>query len=86
MELGLRGKVAVVTGGTEGIGRATALRLAQEGAHVAICARRQEPLDKVVAELRKHDSKALAVAADMSRAADIERNPPSPSGIGAVTW
>jgi NAD(P)-dependent dehydrogenase (short-subunit alcohol dehydrogenase family) len=73
VELGLKGKVAVVTGGTEGIGRATALRLAREGAHVAICARRQEQLDKAVAELRKHDSKALAVTADMSKAADIER-------------
>ena len=43
--MGLKGKVAVVTGATEGIGRATALKLAQEGAKVAICARRQEPLD-----------------------------------------
>jgi len=73
LELGLEGKVAVVTGGTEGIGRATALRLAREGAHVAICARRQELLDQAAAELRKHDPTALAVAADMSKAADIER-------------
>lgn len=73
MELGLKGKVAVVTGGTEGIGRATALRLAQEGARVAICARRQELLDQTAAELRKLGADALAVAADMSKAADIER-------------
>ena len=75
MELGLKGKVAVVTGGTEGIGRATALRLAQEGAQVAICARRQEMLDKTAAEIRKHGGEALAVAADMSKAADVERLP-----------
>ena len=40
MELGLKGKVAAVTGCSEGIGRATVLRLAQEGAKVALCARR----------------------------------------------
>src|SRR5437868_15360045 len=73
VELGLKGKVAVVTGGTEGIGRATALRLAQEGAHVAICARRQELLDKVVAEIQKFGVQALATSADMSKAADVER-------------
>jgi NAD(P)-dependent dehydrogenase (short-subunit alcohol dehydrogenase family) len=73
VELGLKGKVAAVTGGTDGIGRATALRLAQEGAKVAICARRQEPLDKTAAEIRKAGVEALAVAADMSKAADVER-------------
>ncbi|MBI3044833.1 MAG: SDR family oxidoreductase [Betaproteobacteria bacterium] len=73
MELGLKGKVAAVTGGTDGIGRATALRLAQEGASVAICARRQEPLDRTAAEIRKAGAEALAVSADMSKAADIER-------------
>jgi len=73
VELGLKGKVAVVTGGTEGIGRATALRLAQEGARVAICARRQEMLDKTAAEIKKLGADALAVAADMSKAPDIER-------------
>ena len=40
LDLGLTGKVAIVTGGSEGLGRATALRLAAEGAHVVICARR----------------------------------------------
>jgi len=73
VELGLKDKVAVVTGGTEGIGRATALRLAREGARVAICARRQEMLDKTVVEIKKLGADALAVAADMSKAADVER-------------
>ncbi|MGH8702227.1 MAG: SDR family NAD(P)-dependent oxidoreductase [Burkholderiales bacterium] len=73
MELGLKGKVAVITGGTDGIGRATALRLAQEGARVAICARRQEMLDKTAAELGNIGADALAVAADVSKAEDIER-------------
>ena len=73
MDLGLKGKVAVVTGGTEGIGKATALKLAQEGAKVAICARRTELLDKAAEEIRKTGAEVLAVAADMSKAADIER-------------
>jgi NAD(P)-dependent dehydrogenase (short-subunit alcohol dehydrogenase family) len=73
VELGLKGKVAVVTGATEGIGRATALKLGKEGAKIAICARRQEPLDKTAAEIRKAGGDVLAVSADMSKVADIER-------------
>jgi NAD(P)-dependent dehydrogenase (short-subunit alcohol dehydrogenase family) len=73
VELGLKGKVAVVTGGSEGIGKATALRLAEEGAHVAICARRKEPLDNVAADIQKFGVQGLAVAADMSKAEDVER-------------
>jgi NAD(P)-dependent dehydrogenase (short-subunit alcohol dehydrogenase family) len=73
VELGLKGKVAVVTGGTEGIGRATAMRLAQEGAKVAICARGQDKLDRTAAELKQAGADVLAVSADMSKAADIDR-------------
>ena len=73
MDLGLKGKVAVVTGGTQGIGRATALKLAQEGANVAICARTQEAVDATAAEIQKAGGQALGVAADMSKPADIER-------------
>jgi 3-oxoacyl-[acyl-carrier protein] reductase len=73
MDLGLKSKIAVVTGGSEGIGKATVLRLAQEGAHVALCGRRQEPLDKVASEAQKHGVQTLAMAADMSKAADVER-------------
>ena len=73
MDLGLTGKVAVITGGTEGIGKATALKLAQEGASIAICARRQALLDQTAAEIGKTGAAVLALAADMSKAADIER-------------
>ena len=45
MELQLKGKTALVTGGSEGIGKGIALALAKEGVDVAICARRMEPLE-----------------------------------------
>jgi 3-oxoacyl-[acyl-carrier protein] reductase len=73
MELGLKGKVAIITGGTEGIGKAAALTLAREGAKVAICARRKALLDATAAEITKAGGEALAVVADMSKAADCER-------------
>jgi len=73
MELGLKGKVALITGGTEGIGKATALTLAREGAKVAICARRKALLDVTAAEITKAGGEALAVVADMSKAADCAR-------------
>lgn len=47
----MNGKVVIVTGGSDGIGKATAFRLAQEGAHVVITARRPEPLAAAVAEI-----------------------------------
>ncbi|HKA38875.1 MAG TPA: SDR family oxidoreductase [Burkholderiales bacterium] len=73
MELGLKGRIAVVTGASDGIGRATALRFAREGADIAICARRQEPLDQAAAEIRKAGAQVLALSADMSKKADIDR-------------
>jgi 3-oxoacyl-[acyl-carrier protein] reductase len=73
MEFGLKGKVAIVTGGTEGIGKATALTLAREGAKVAICARGQPLLDAVAAEITKAGGEVLALSADMGKAADVER-------------
>jgi NAD(P)-dependent dehydrogenase (short-subunit alcohol dehydrogenase family) len=73
VELGLKGKVAVVTGGTQGIGKATALRLAREGASVAICARTKEAVDATAGEIQKAGGQALGVQADMSKPADIER-------------
>jgi len=73
MELNLKGKVAAITGGSEGIGRATALRLAELGAKIAICARRAEVLEKTAAEIRKTGADALTVIADASKAGELER-------------
>lgn len=73
MDLGLRGKVAIVTGGSKGIGRATALALALEGADVSICARGVEDLEDAATEIRaKAGRKVLAVRADMTAAEDIQ--------------
>ena len=51
MDLGLRDKVALVTAGSKGLGKAIALRLAQEGARIAICARNETPLREAAAEI-----------------------------------
>lgn len=73
MDLHLHNKVAIVTGGSRGIGRAIALGLADEGCHVAICARAEEALRQAEGELRARGVEALGVVADVTRAEDIER-------------
>ncbi len=73
MNLNLKGKVAAVTGGSEGIGRATALRLAELGAAVAICARRAEIMEKCAAEIRAAGGKVMTCMADATRAEDMKR-------------
>ena len=67
MDLGVEGKVAIVTGGTHGIGRAAAERLSAEGALVAIVSRTQEDLDRVSAEISASSgNEVIGVAADVS--------------------
>ena len=73
MDLGLRGKVAAVTGGSDGIGKATAMRLAQEGASVAICARRAEVLQQAADAIAAAGGSVLAVVADVTNPADCQR-------------
>ena len=74
MDLGLAGSVAVVTGGSKGIGRATAETLSQEGCDVAIIARDSERLEKAAAEIEASTGRAvLAATGDMSRFEDAQR-------------
>jgi 3-oxoacyl-[acyl-carrier protein] reductase len=73
METGLRGKVAMVSGASKGIGRAVAAQLATEGAHLSLCARSVPPLQGVAGELEgKHGVSCLACPGDLSRAEDIQ--------------
>ncbi len=66
-------KVALITGGSAGLGFALAERLAHEGARVAIAARGEEPLGRAAAALSRSGGEVLPVAADMTQDADVER-------------
>lgn len=71
MDLKLEGRTAAVTGGSAGIGRAIALSLAQEGVDVAICARRQAPLEEAAADIAKRTNrKVVPIVADLTRTED----------------
>lgn len=70
---GLRDSVCVVTGGGSGIGRAIALRLADEGARVAVLDRNLTGAEDTVAQANGMGAEAIAVEVDTSQAADVER-------------
>lgn len=73
MELGLKGRTALITGGSKGIGRAIARGLAREGVNVVLLARGQELLDKTADEIRKESGvTVLAAAADITKADQID--------------
>ena len=68
MDLGLEGKVALVTGGSDGIGKAAAHRLATEGARVTICARRPDVLEQAAADIRASTGgEVAAIPADVTK-------------------
>jgi NAD(P)-dependent dehydrogenase (short-subunit alcohol dehydrogenase family) len=67
MDLGLQGRVAIVTGGSKGIGRACAVALAAEGCRLALCARSADALELAAEELRAKGAEVLTVAADLSQ-------------------
>ncbi|MBA2671408.1 MAG: SDR family oxidoreductase [Gemmatimonadetes bacterium] len=69
--MSLKGKVAVITGGGSGIGRATALRLAADGARVAVLGRTADELDKVVSEVEGKGGGAMAGTADIAKPEEI---------------
>ena len=71
LDLGLTGKVAIITGGSEGLGRASAQRLAAEGARVAICARRADVLEGAAEGIRKAGGQVLAKPVDVTKSDQI---------------
>lgn len=72
MNLRLRGKFALVTGGSHGIGRSIALTLASEGCSMAICARDKSRIDEVTREIRSKGVNAMGICADATVLSDIE--------------
>jgi NAD(P)-dependent dehydrogenase (short-subunit alcohol dehydrogenase family) len=73
VDLKLKSKTALVTGGSEGIGKAIALALAQKGVEVAICARRKEPLEAAAKEIATATKrKVIAIPADLTKDEDAK--------------
>ncbi len=73
MDLELSGRVALVTGGSRGIGLATAIKLAREGCSVGICARGEERLDTALQELQSISPSVWGAVADVTSRTDVER-------------
>ena len=68
----LQDKVAIITGGNSGVGAATAILFAKEGAKVVISARRQPQLEEVAAKIREAGGEVLPVVSDISKSGDAD--------------
>lgn len=73
MDLNLQGKVAIVTGGSKGIGKGIAQSLVEEGCNLSICARHIDELEATANELRKTGAEILPVVADLTKETDIQK-------------
>lgn len=67
----LSGKIALITGGSAGIGKAIAVRFGAEGARIAITGRDKETLELAAAEIKEHGGDAIAISGDVQRVADV---------------
>jgi 3-oxoacyl-[acyl-carrier protein] reductase len=73
MDLGLKGKVAMITGASKGLGRAMAKAFGEEGVKLSICARGEAQLKDAVAEFQNLGFEVLATAADVTNSADMTK-------------
>lgn len=73
MELDLKGRTALITGGSRGIGKAIALSLAAQGVNVALCGRTPETLEQAAGEIRAHGVEVWPIRADVSKRDDIRK-------------
>lgn len=72
MDFELKGKLVLVTGGSRGIGKSIALKLADQGADLVICGRNQDTLDKAVKDIQSKDVDVWGFQADVSKSNEIE--------------
>ena len=84
----LSGRVAFITGASQGIGRACALKLAKDGAAVAVAARNQEKLNELVSEITAAGGKAQAITLDVTDEEQIKAaiKAPSRSSARSISW
>ena len=73
MDLNLRGKIALITGGSKGIGKGIADALAAEGCNIVICARHEKELQAAGDDLKRHGTEVRTVRADLTEPADIDK-------------
>ncbi|WP_347159407.1 SDR family NAD(P)-dependent oxidoreductase [Pontibacter chitinilyticus] len=76
MDLEIKGRTAVITGGDSGIGKATAKLLASEGVHIVLSDKTQEQLDETVEEVKQaaqHGARVVPITADLSKNEDVQR-------------